>query len=130
MHRYTAPCKEGMIFMSHQPINVESKLLRYHVYVSISKPITTDTRAFDLFTKENYERYSEANRSTLDESDPVAWFSAINERQSVIQMNERSGKYVLVKLLRSDHDASNMDLQYIGFVGYSGSRCFANGNLC
>ncbi|KAI7897297.1 uncharacterized protein EV154DRAFT_557617 [Mucor mucedo] len=109
---YTAPCKEGMIFMSHKPINVEN------------------TRAFDLFTRENYERYVEAKREELDESDPVAWFSAIHQRQCVIEMSERSGKYVLVKLLRSDHETSNMDIQYIGFVGYSGSRCFANGSLC
>lgn len=90
----------------------------------------TDTSTFDLFTKDNYERYIQANQDRLDDSDPVAWFSAIHHRQTVIEMNERSGKYVLIKLLRSDHETSNMDLQYIGFVGYSGSRCFANGNLC
>ncbi len=89
-----------------------------------------DTRAFDLFTKENYDKYSEMNRNNLDDTDPVAWFNATEDRLSVINMKERSGQYVLVKLLRSDIESENMDLQYIGFVGYSGSRCFAQGKIC
>ncbi|KAL9539769.1 hypothetical protein MBANPS3_010075 [Mucor bainieri] len=112
-HGYTAPCKEGMIFMSHKPIDIES------------------TRAFDFFTKDNFERYTHMNHDNLDDTDPIAWFSASERRQCVVDMHDKSGKYVLIKLLRADYDASdNMDLQYIGFVGYTGSRCFAKANIC
>ncbi|GAA5800617.1 hypothetical protein HPULCUR_006053 [Helicostylum pulchrum] len=107
---YTAPCKEGMIFASHKPIDIES------------------TRGFDLFTQENYERYTEMNREQLDDSDPAAWFNASMYSQSVIDMKEKSCKYILIKLL--GNDTSNLDLQYIGLIGYTGSRCFAKGNLC
>jgi hypothetical protein len=45
-------------------------------------------------------------------------------------MKEQSCKYVLIKLLRADVESSeNMDLQYVGFVGYFGSRCFAKASL-
>ncbi|KAI8643070.1 hypothetical protein BD408DRAFT_442955 [Parasitella parasitica] len=111
-HGYTAPCKEGMIFISHKPIDVEG------------------TRAFDLFTKNNFEKYTQLNQHSLDDSDPVAWFSASNQRQCVVNMQEKSGKYVLIKLLRADYESENMDLQYIGFVGYTGSRCFAKAKIC
>ncbi|KAL0143079.1 hypothetical protein V8B55DRAFT_1038382 [Mucor lusitanicus] len=111
-HGYTAPCKEGMIFMSHKPIDIES------------------TRAFDLFTKDNFERYTHMNHDNLDDTDPIAWFSATDQRQCVVDMQEKSGKYVLIKLLRADYESENMDLQYIGFVGYTGSRCFAKAKIC
>lgn len=112
VHGYTAPCKEGMIFISHKPIDVEG------------------TRAFDMFTKEHFDKYMEMNYDNLDDTDPVAWFDASQHRQSVIHMGERSGKYILVKLLKPDFESENMDLQYIGFVGYSGSRCFASAKIC
>jgi hypothetical protein len=70
------------------------------------------------------------NQDNLDDSDPIAWFSASNERQCVVDMQEKSGKYVLIKLLRADFESENMDLQYIGFVGYTGSRCFAKAKIC
>ncbi|KAK4513521.1 uncharacterized protein ATC70_005523 [Mucor velutinosus] len=111
-HGYTAPCKEGMIFMSHKPIDIES------------------TRAFDLFTKDNFERYTHMNHDNLDDTDPIAWFSASDQRQCVVDMQEKSGRYVLIKLLRADYESENMDLQYIGFVGYTGSRCFAKAKIC
>ncbi|KAL7310033.1 hypothetical protein PS15m_010841 [Mucor circinelloides] len=111
-HGYTAPCKEGMIFVSHKPIDIES------------------TRAFDLFTKDNFEKYTHLNQDNLDDTDPIAWFSASDQRQCVVDMQEKSGKYVLIKLLRADYESENMDLQYIGFVGYTGSRCFAKAKIC
>ncbi|CEP17434.1 hypothetical protein [Parasitella parasitica] len=111
-HGYTAPCKEGMIFISHKPIDIES------------------TRAFDLFTKDNFDKYRQLNQNNLDDTDPVAWFSASNQRQCVVDMQEKSGRYVLIKLLRADYESENMDLQYIGFVGYTGSRCFATAKMC
>lgn len=83
-----------------------------------------------MFTKEHFDKYMEMNYDNLDDTDPVAWFDASQHRQCVIQMGERSGKYILVKLLKPDFESENMDLQYIGFVGYSGSRCFASAKIC
>lgn len=33
-HGYTAPCKEGMIFMSHKPIDIESEYSKSHEQIS------------------------------------------------------------------------------------------------
>jgi hypothetical protein len=41
----------------------------------------------------------------------------------------RSTRYVLIKLLRADHESENMDVQYIGFVGYTGARAFIDKKL-
>lgn len=41
-----------------------------------------------------------------------------------------SGRYVMLKLLRSENEADNIDLQYVGLMGYFGARSFAIGSLC
>lgn len=98
--------------------------------ILIEPSFSLGTRAFDLFTKDNFEKYTHLNQDNLDDTDPIAWFSASDQRQCVVDMQEKSGKYVLIKLLRADHESENMDLQYIGFVGYTGSRCFAKAKIC
>ncbi|KAI8096648.1 uncharacterized protein BX664DRAFT_324533 [Halteromyces radiatus] len=108
---FTAPCKEGLIFISHYPIDVEK------------------TRRFDGFTKTDYDQYSSAAAVVdRDDHDPIAWFSASHRQrpQETIHINHRSGKYILIKLLRSEREQDNIDLQYIGFIGYSGPRSFAS----
>ncbi|CAO3625483.1 unnamed protein product [Cunninghamella blakesleeana] len=103
---FTAPCKDGLVFISHYPIDVEK------------------TYQYDHFTKENYQQYCKTkNMLDREEHDPVGWFS-INDHQQEINIDNRSGKYVLIKLLRSEFDDDNIDLQYIGFMGYSGPQCF------
>ncbi|KAI8062323.1 uncharacterized protein B0P05DRAFT_590505 [Gilbertella persicaria] len=106
LREFTSPHQQGMVFVSHKPIDIEM------------------TRPFDLFTQDNFTRYTQ-NNAHLTSADPVAWFTASSQNLSVIDMKERSAKYVLIKLLGSD----NLDLQYIGFVGYMGSRCFAHAQL-
>ncbi|KAI8971080.1 hypothetical protein BDB01DRAFT_812671 [Pilobolus umbonatus] len=66
----------------------------------------------------------------LDDNDPCAWFTVSNHtRHCVVNIPDRSGKYVLIKLLRSRYDSGNIDLQYIGILGHSGARSFGKGTL-
>ncbi|KAK4514772.1 i-AAA protease yme1 [Mucor velutinosus] len=114
-HGFTAPCRDGMIFISHKVINI------------------SDTSQFDKFTKDDYDQYI-ANKlhknGMLEDTDPVAWFSLTNDRTNVIDLDFRSAKYVLVKMLRADYESDNIDMQYIGFIGHSGPRSFGSGKLC
>ncbi|CAO3575871.1 unnamed protein product [Absidia cylindrospora] len=106
---FTAPCKEGLVFISHKPIDIEK------------------TCQFDQFTKNDYDTYLAATKKLdLGDHNPVAWFNTSNHLQQVISINQRSGKYVLIKLLRSEDNQENIDLEYIGFVGYTGARSFAS----
>lgn len=121
-----------MIFVSNKPIDIPSKnyLLNNNNDTNAELYVQIGTRVFDCFTKENYRRYTNSNRDSLDSSEPIAWFTATEQRLSIIDMKEQSCKYVLIKLLRTDLESSeNTDLQYIGLVGYFGSRCFAKASL-
>ncbi|KAH8549954.1 hypothetical protein BGW37DRAFT_87575 [Umbelopsis sp. PMI_123] len=121
---FTAPCKEGMIFISHHPIDLKA------------------TEKFDRFTREDFIAHSARQRSQIrncnqsqisakeDGYDPVAWFHVRREQQQCIDLGERSGRYVMLKLLRSENEADNIDLQYVGLMGYFGARSFAIGSLC
>ncbi|KAI7848734.1 hypothetical protein BDC45DRAFT_522624 [Circinella umbellata] len=115
---FTAPCKEGLFFISYNPIDVDS------------------TAKFDNYTKSDYERYvrSKGGHDRLDDSDPVGWFSMSSDRQDIVHINDRVGKYVLVKLLRAEKriegESENIDLQYVAIIGYSGARAFASARLC
>jgi len=110
-HGFTAPCKEGLIFVSHEPISIEA------------------TQKYDDFTEADYRALFE--NSKVDDSWPAAFFRLdpnTNMTTQVIQPN-RSGKYILVKLLRAEGDADNIDLQYLGLIGFTGPRSFDAGSL-
>ncbi|KAI7865441.1 hypothetical protein BDF14DRAFT_1883548 [Spinellus fusiger] len=108
-HGYTGPCKEGMVFISHEPISVES------------------THRFDHFTKKDYDDYIRIKgRDRLEDTDPVGWFSGSNANQAMVPVGNRSGKYALIKLLRAEIDQHNIDLQYVGMIGYCGSCSFSS----
>ncbi|KAL0077253.1 hypothetical protein F4703DRAFT_1882890 [Phycomyces blakesleeanus] len=101
-----------MIFISHHPIKTES------------------TAKFDRFTRADYEKYVTAKgRDYLEDSDPVGWFSATRLNQDMVSVGNISGKYVLIKLLRDESDHENIDLQYVGLIGYTGPRCFASAQI-
>ncbi|GAN06827.1 hypothetical protein MAM1_0137c06317 [Mucor ambiguus] len=114
-HGFTAPCRDGMVFISHKEIAI------------------SDTSQFDKFTKHDYDQYI-ANKlhknGMLEDTDPVAWFNLTNDRTNVIDLDFRSAKYVLIKMLRADYESENIDMQYIGFIGHSGPRSFGSGRLC
>ncbi|KAI8096024.1 hypothetical protein BDF21DRAFT_407306 [Thamnidium elegans] len=114
-HGFTAPCKEGLIFVTHKKINV------------------FETTYFDNFTKEQYDNYVQEKQShngRLDVTDPVAWFTLEKDQPCIIDLVDRSGKFVLIKLLRADQESDNIDMQYIGFIGHAGARSFGCAKLC
>ncbi|KAL7315763.1 hypothetical protein PS15m_004942 [Mucor circinelloides] len=114
-HGFTAPCRDGMIFISHKQISI------------------SDTSQFDKFTKHDYDQYIANKLHTngmLEDTDPVAWFSLNDDRTNVINLEFRSAKYVLIKMLRADYESDNIDMQYIGFIGHSGPRSFGSAKLC
>ncbi|KAI9323401.1 hypothetical protein BX666DRAFT_2022143 [Dichotomocladium elegans] len=54
-----------------------------------------------------------------DSMNPIAWFTLTKDRQAIVPVNYISVKYILVKLIRSEPEDDNIDVQYLGFVGYS-----------
>ncbi|CAG8579088.1 15650_t:CDS:2 [Funneliformis caledonium] len=113
-HGFTAPCKEGLIFVSHEPISLEA------------------TSKYDDFTEADYQALLESNENgSIDDSWPAAYFrldSITNMTTQVLHPN-RSGKFISVKLLRAEGDADNIDLQYLGLIGFTGPRSFDAGSL-
>ncbi|KAG0363091.1 hypothetical protein BGZ54_008351 [Gamsiella multidivaricata] len=128
---FTAPCKEGLIFISHEPIPLENTVL------------------FDNMTREHYEDYMEGlsqgaafnqllriHGASADALVPAAFFqmNGLDETCTVDLTPNRSGRYILIKLLRSRctnalQRPENIDLQYLGLIGFTGARSFASGGL-
>ncbi|KAI9031810.1 hypothetical protein CLU79DRAFT_272937 [Phycomyces nitens] len=102
------PCRFGLIFFTHEPIAIEN------------------TTKYDHFTKEDYEAHvAEMERTGgVDDICPVAWFEISSNHQCVVNIKDRSGRYLLIKLLREEDECRYMDLQYVGVVGYVGPRAF------
>ncbi|KAG0250707.1 hypothetical protein DFQ27_009237 [Actinomortierella ambigua] len=116
---FTAPCKEGLIFVSHEPIPLER------------------ASAFDNMTKERYDEYMRCmaqgggietmlekhGANFVDSFLPAAFFQLESPQEScAIEFNPtRSGRYVLIKLLRARGVATecpeNIDVQYLGLYG-------------
>ncbi|KAI1314926.1 hypothetical protein EDD11_001563 [Mortierella claussenii] len=128
---YTAPCKEGLIFVSHEPISVEK------------------TAIFDDMTREQYDQYManvqegtglqellKIHGASADAVVPAAFFQLEKADETCIVdlTPNRSGRYVLIKLLRSKctnalQRPENIDLQYLGLIGFTGPRSFSSGDL-
>ncbi|KAG0087586.1 hypothetical protein BGZ93_010834 [Podila epicladia] len=128
---FTAPCKEGLIFISHQPIPLET------------------TAYFDNMTRQGYDEYMkfikdgprfgkmlEQHGPLADAMVPAAFFQmdGAEDTCTLDFTPNRSGRYVLIKLLRSRCTNSlqrpeNIDLQYLGLIGFTGARSFASGSL-
>ncbi|KAI7862978.1 hypothetical protein BDF14DRAFT_1441098 [Spinellus fusiger] len=102
------PCRSGLVFLTHQPLAVYC------------------TQRYDRFTKHDYDEYMACvqERADMDEISPIAWFDIAHNGECVVDMKDRSGKYLLVKFLRQDKENRYMDIQYIGVVGCSGPRAF------
>ncbi|KFH71366.1 hypothetical protein MVEG_01665 [Podila verticillata NRRL 6337] len=128
---FTAPCKEGLIFISHQPIPLET------------------TAYFDNMTRQGYDEYMkfikdrsrfgrmlEQHGPAADAMVPAAFFQmdGAEDTCTLDFTPNRSGRFVLIKLLRSRCTNSlqrpeNIDLQYLGLIGFTGARSFASGSL-
>lgn len=54
-------------------------------------------------------------------------YCRISFRMNVLHY--RSGRYILIKLLRSQHKGENVDVQYVGFRGLAMPHAFEEGSL-
>eukprot|EP00698_Gefionella_okellyi_P009569 TRINITY_DN2445_c0_g1_i1.p1 TRINITY_DN2445_c0_g1~~TRINITY_DN2445_c0_g1_i1.p1 ORF type:complete len:233 (-),score=17.84 TRINITY_DN2445_c0_g1_i1:529-1179(-) len=113
--RFTAPIGTGLIFVS-----MENDF---------------DTSYFDGFTRAQYEshlRTKAASGTPVTKSDPAAFFE-VNSQTCVTKVKlriPRTGRYVLIKLLRSRNDGENIDIQFVGLEGFVGAHSFSYGELC
>jgi hypothetical protein len=104
------------------------------IFVSWGKPDLRASTKFDNFHDvDDYHRYLKqrtAQKLPLDETDPVAFFEMRDTFDLDVKLDvPRSGRYVHVKLLRPRNRGANVDVQYIGFHGWTGPRAFALGEL-
>ncbi|KAI8343641.1 hypothetical protein BC941DRAFT_509059, partial [Chlamydoabsidia padenii] len=104
---YTPPCREGMILISHHPFDKK------------------ETRQFDNFTRLDYEQYQESRDENNRDDRLAAWFQITDDQPLVVDLSDRSGQYLWIKLFPSEHEGDSIDLLYIGFIGYVGARSFA-----
>ncbi|ORZ16368.1 hypothetical protein BCR42DRAFT_34623 [Absidia repens] len=109
LYRFSTPRRDGMVLISHHPFDTE------------------DTRQFNNFTQDDYERYQETNKNQDDRV--AAWFRITNDQPIVVNLGERSGRYILVKLFPAEHETASLDLQYIALLGYIGARSFVKAQL-
>lgn len=89
-----------------------------------------ESNLFNTFTKPDFERYKKRSRGKLIDGDPITWFELNPTGTTVIHLREKMCKYVLIKFFVNTPEAEHVDLQYIGLVGYAGSRGFGSGRLC
>lgn len=79
-----------MFFVSHAPIDVDGKdMIKFHDSRCLF--LFTATSKFDHFTRRDYQEYvdKKGGPEMLDDSDPVAWFCISDNRQDVIELNDR-----------------------------------------
>ena len=119
---FTSPCKEGLLFVSNEPITFES------------------TAKYDNFTLAKYrelEQRARAGDVARDSSIPAAFFRLSSSAEyscSETLKIPTSGKYILIKLIRGEsregrRGPGNIDLQFIGFRGLIGKSSAPFGNL-
>ncbi|KAF9922542.1 hypothetical protein FBU30_007328 [Linnemannia zychae] len=117
---FTAPCKEGLIFISHEPIQLEK------------------TKYFDNITRQMYDEYMNAmehqtgfdqmykiHGSNADAIVPAAFFQ-LGGPDETCTINFTPNRSRCTNALQRPE---NIDLQYLGLFGYTGARSFASGGL-
>ena len=111
---YTSPLKDGLIFISDEPISHET------------------TSDFDGFTEEKYRMFMKSKLGKRwGKHSPAIYFKIDQKKPTYIRdvKTPRFGRYVLIKLLNSHGKGENIDVQYIGFKGYYGRKAFPSGQL-
>lgn len=115
---FTAPCKEGLVFVSNDLIGFEN------------------LGQYDNFTLRKFKEIESSN-STRDPLIPISFFrlsASSNYSYTETLKVPIAGKYILVKLIRGEsregrRGPGNIDLQFIGFQGLMGKSAAPFGNL-
>lgn len=113
---FTAPIKDGLVFISHEPIPVEA------------------TSHFDHFDQNKYLAYLAKSQSAsipIAPIEPAAYFKLDHKvGKAIVKLDvPRSGKYILVKMLRPVR-GDNIDCEFVGFRGFIGGKSFSCGSIC
>ncbi len=104
---FTSPCKEGLIFVSRDPIDADATR-RYN---------NMTYKKFLVYSKDRVNRYANSIQ-------PIAFFRLKPSRNYSTTQRLKlpvTGRYILIKLLRADWASEetssfdNIDIQYIGF---------------
>ena len=113
---FTSPVKDVLIFISHDypDINASAK----YNDMTFAKYSELVERKHNLKEKWDY-------------TEPAAFLQLGKSNHKVVHEFPfpRSGRYVLVKLIRSDGSGDNIDCQFIGFQGFVGKQSFAFGSI-
>ncbi|ORX54479.1 hypothetical protein DM01DRAFT_1335622 [Hesseltinella vesiculosa] len=101
--------REGMVLISHDMRGLKN------------------TQRFDDFSKHDFDEY----REVFQDDRMAAWFKLVEDRPTVIDLQERSGCYILIKLFPTENELvdTTVDLLYIALLGCVGARSFAQGKL-
>lgn len=76
-------------------------------------------------------RHACAQHGGLDKHDAVLFFDLGDFFSTSVTLDvPRTGRYVLIKLLRSRSGGDNIDVQYIALCGWQGVRGFVAGSVC
>ncbi|KAJ2710012.1 hypothetical protein H4R19_003960 [Coemansia spiralis] len=109
------PCTELMVFASSRRCNF------------------SELRKYDDFTFAQYEQLAAADRPSLDEPLPIAYFWLNFEEEYEQLQTLPEGvccRYLYFKLLRSPDENFNMSMRLIRVFGWEGPRSFAGAVIC
>lgn len=117
---YTAPVRDGLIFVSSSPIPVSI------------------TSAFDSYTYQDWlaiedkrKRRESMIESQLEPCDYFQITDATRRKGYIVKklVEPVAGRYILLKLLKSFGRTTTMDLQHVSFRGWVGKRAFASQSI-
>ncbi|KAL7753478.1 hypothetical protein RI367_001253 [Sorochytrium milnesiophthora] len=109
---FTAPCYDGLLFVSHNPLTF------------------AETSEYDGWTEATYTAHEASAADGGKQTNPAAYFKLGHIYSTTVHLNApRTGRYVLLKLLRPVR-GDNIDIQFVGFHGRRGPQSFALGSLC
>lgn len=106
------------------------------IFISWDYPSLDDTSLYDdVRSCSDYQRILREQveqKGCLDAHDPVLFFDLGDYFSTSVSFDvPRSGRYVLVKLLRPrTRGGDNVDVQYVGLHGWTGTRGFPAADLC
>eukprot|EP00053_Salpingoeca_punica_P012767 m.114659 g.114659 ORF g.114659 m.114659 type:complete len:236 (+) comp16035_c0_seq4:246-953(+) len=115
---FTSPIREGVVFVFHE------------------RPSLDDVASYDDVDEVAYEGRLSRKRDCgqeIQETDPAAFFVVDRKTSEVLQPlpAPRAGRFVLVKLVRAGYDKNqpNVDVEFIGFKGYTQPQGSPEGSL-
>eukprot|EP00041_Stephanoeca_diplocostata_P029081 m.849029 g.849029 ORF g.849029 m.849029 type:complete len:254 (-) comp23490_c2_seq26:3288-4049(-) len=117
---FTAPIADAVLFVSQTPLTIKG------------------LQEYDDYTRAEYDSLLQEKNilgKSLSEDEPAGFLSIDNTTGRTIVHTlsvPRTGRYIGVKFLRSTAEASsnaNIDVEYVGFKGFTEVKGFAEGTI-